>query len=223
LSTKEPQYSKIFEYRKNPFSMGVNATHLWMDDPKHLSFTFSRYKFVSKMLKGHESVLEIGCGDGFAARIVASEVKSLVLTDFDLLFVEEAKLYSLPPYEYVVEVHDFVNDGKFPNREFSAAYSLDVLEHISIDDEHRFLSNVVDSLRPEGILILGTPSIFSQPYASESSKLGHINCKSGEELSSLLLKYFHNVQIFCMNDEVLHTGFEKMAHYYFAICTTKKN
>ena len=41
-------------------------------------------------------------------------------------------------------------------------------------------------------------------------------------LKSLLSKYFHNVFIFSMNDEVVHTGFYPMAHYLFALCCDKK-
>ena len=57
------------------------------------------------------------------------------------------------------------------------------------------------------MLIIGTPSLESQAYASPPSKAGHINCKSGDELKALLSSYFHNVFLFSMNDEVVHTGF----------------
>lgn len=223
MNTREPQYAGIFHYRDNPIFMGVNAAHLWIQDPKHLAFTFSRYKFVSKVLADSESVIEIGCGDGFAARIVASNVKNLLLTDFDPLFVEEASRFSISPYLYQTEVYDFVHDGPYKKQRFSAAYCLDVLEHISKADENKFLSNIVESLEVDGLLVIGSPSIHSQVYASESSKAGHVNCKSYEGLMATLKTFFHNVQIFCMNDEVVHTGFDKLAHYYLAVCTTKKD
>ena len=66
------------------------------------------------------------------------------------------------------------------------------------------------------------PTLESQKYASKVSKLGHINCKSKKELKSLLLKYFNNVYMFSMNDEVVHTGFDKMSHYIFALANSKK-
>ena len=37
-----------------------------------------------------------------------------------------------------------------------------------------------------------------------------------------MLKYFENVFLFSMNDEVVHTGFSPMAHYLFVICCQKK-
>ena len=73
-----------------------------------------------------------------------------------------------------------------------------------------------------GVLILGIPSIESQKYASKISKEGHVNCKSADEFSKILETYFNNVFMFSMNDEVIHTGFGKMAHYLIAICCYKK-
>jgi len=35
-------------------------------------------------------------------------------------------------------------------------------------------------------------------------------------------KFFRNIFIFSMNDEVVHTGFHPMAHYLFAIGVGKK-
>jgi len=37
----------------------------------------------------------------------------------------------------------------------------------------------------------------------------------------MLKNYFNNVFLFSMNDEVVHTGFNKMAHYLIAICCAK--
>jgi hypothetical protein len=73
------------------------------------------------------------------------------------------------------------------------------------------------------VLIIGTPSIQSQVYASAASKIGHINCKDGPGLKGLMSEFFENVFIFSMNDEVVHTGFYPMAHYLFALCVTKRH
>ena len=71
-------------------------------------------------------------------------------------------------------------------------------------------------------MIIGMPSIESQVYASPGSKLGHVNCKSGPELKLLMEKYFQAVFLFSMNDEVVHTGFHKMAHYILAVCAHRR-
>ena len=71
-------------------------------------------------------------------------------------------------------------------------------------------------------MLTGMPSLESQTYASPQSKKGHVNCKSGNEFKQLFKKYFHNVFLFSMNDEVVHTGYNKMAHYLMLLCTNKK-
>jgi SAM-dependent methyltransferase len=63
----------------------------------------------------------------------------------------------------------------------------------------------------------------SQVYASPQSKAGHVNCKSGPVLKALFQRYFHNVFLFSMNDEVVHTGFASMAHYVLVLCCGKKD
>jgi 2-polyprenyl-3-methyl-5-hydroxy-6-metoxy-1,4-benzoquinol methylase len=101
---------------------------------------------------------------------------------------------------------------------FDGIYSMDVLEHIEPRDEPRFLDNIVSSLNRHGVLIVGTPSLESQPYASKFSKLGHVNCKTQADLKTTMQRLFHNVFMFSMNDETVHTGFGKMSHYNLALC-----
>jgi 2-polyprenyl-3-methyl-5-hydroxy-6-metoxy-1,4-benzoquinol methylase len=172
------------------------------------------------MLHGADKVLEVGCADAFASRIVGQEVKSLLAVDFDPLFIENAKERSVEPYTMNYKVHDILQGPV--DELFDAVYTLDVLEHIESDRENLFIENIIASLKENGTLIIGTPSLESQRYASAASKEGHINCKSQEELRQFLLRYFHNVFIFSMNDEVVHTGFHPMAHYLMALCCNIK-
>jgi hypothetical protein len=97
-------------------------------------------------------------------------------------------------------------------------FSLDVLEHIPEENETEFIKNLIGSSHEHGTIIIGTPSLQSQIYASEASKEGHINCKDHIQLKSLLSKFFYNVFLFSMNDEVIHTGFYPMANYLIALC-----
>lgn len=201
-------------------SLGLATSWAWHDDPRHLLFTFARYKFVSKILEGSSRVLEIGCGDGFPTRLVAQSVGSVLATDFDLEFVTDAE--SRPSDKWPVEFrkHDWLSS---PIQDaFDGAYALDVLEHIPAHLEDRFLENIAESLNSSGVLVIGTPSVESQVYASPQSKEGHVNCKSGDELKSLMQRHFQNVFLFSMNDEVVHTGYSRMAHYLFAVCCSPR-
>ena len=82
---------------------------------------------------------------------------------------------------------------------------------------------MASSLDAAGTMIIGMPSLESQPYASALSKEGHVNCKTMPDLKAVMQGHFHNVFMFSMNDEVVHTGYHKMAHYLFALCCGKKD
>lgn len=219
LHTKEPQYQYLLDQKDFP-SFGIMSGRVWQDDPRRLGFVLSRYKFVAKMFSGLDRVLEIGCADAFGTRIVKQEVAQIVATDFDPVMIDDAKSRQDPRWLVEYQVHDMVT-GPFGG-DFDGAYSCDVIEHIDPADERAFVDNMAKSLKPTGTLIVGTPSLESQPYASPGSRAGHRNCKSGNELKSLLKGYFHQVFLFSMNDEVVHTGFYPMAHYLFALCCHKK-
>ena len=77
-------------------------------------------------------------------------------------------------------------------------------------------------LNKNGVLIIGIPSLESQKYATKWSKVGHINCKSKKDFKNFLSKFFNNVFMFSMNDEVVHTGYDKMSHYLIGIACNKK-
>ncbi len=220
--TNESQYGNLIELYKNQSveKFGLMANYSWKDDPRHILFTFARYKFVSKMFDGFDRVLEVGCGDASATRLVQQTVTTVVVSDFDSIFIDDIEERQQPNWQLDTRVHDMLAGPM--NESFKGIYSLDVLEHIEKTNEDTFLKNICISLDEHGTFIIGMPSIESQKYASKESKIGHVNCKSGSELRDLLKKYFHSVFMFSMNDEVVHTGFFPMAHYLIAVCCDKK-
>lgn len=200
--------------------LGLATSWAWHDDPRHLLFTLARYKFVAKMLSGSKRVLEVGCGDGFPTRLVAQAVESVVGIDFDPEFIADANTRVSERWPAEFRTHDILEE---PVTEiFDAAYALDVIEHVPLDLEDVFVSNIARSLDAHGVLIIGTPSLESQNFASPQSKEGHVNCKTADGLKFTLGRHFENVFVFGMNDEVLHTGFSKMAHYLMALCCSPK-
>jgi 2-polyprenyl-3-methyl-5-hydroxy-6-metoxy-1,4-benzoquinol methylase len=215
--TREPQYQRNLDIRreKGLASLGLGTSQPWNDDPRHVLFSMSRYKFVSKMLAGRARVLEIGCGDAFCTRLVQQAVGKVTAVDFDASFIADARARLDPDWPLDLRVHDILS-GPVPGR-FDAAYSMDVIEHVRKRDSDRFLRNAVRSLTRDGVMIVGTPSIQSQAYASAPSKVGHVNCMDADGLRALMERHFRNVFVFSMNDEVVHTGFSPMAHYLLAL------
>jgi len=201
--------------------LGLMNNQVWEEDPRRLLFTMSRYKFVAKMFSGCKNVLEVGCGDAFFSRLVKQEVEELVVSDFDPLFIEDIEERMSSRWVMETQVVDMLNEPA--DGIFDAIYCLDVLEHIAPEKESIFLSNMLKNLKKDGKAIIGMPSLESQLYASPASKDGHINCKTGDSLANFLQSYFHHVFIFSMNDEVIHTGYQKMAHYLIALCCQKRD
>jgi cyclopropane fatty-acyl-phospholipid synthase-like methyltransferase len=214
----EPQYQSAIELIRGLGlqQLGFMSSWAFYDDPKRLAFTFSRYKFVAKMLENFDTALEIGCSDAFATRIVAQSVENVIAIDFDPSFIQSAKAIMSPRWPIDIRLHNIM-DGPVDCM-VDAAYSLDVLEHISVENEDIFIRNILASLTRPGVAIFGMPSLQSQGYASAHSKEGHVNCKDQRDFKAMMRVYFDSVFMFSMNDEVIHTGYHAMSHYNFALC-----
>lgn len=197
--------------KKGGIKLGPYSSHIWRTDPKHLSFLLARYKFCAKMLQGKKKVLEIGCGDSLGSSIVLQTVNSIHAIDFEPIVIKDAIERNEQPEKCTYQVLDITEQSL--DTKFDAAFSLDVIEHVPQNIEDKFIKNISASLKKDGILIIGTPNITTTKYASPGSQEGHINLKSAITLKSLIEKYFQNVFIFSMNDEIVHTGFYPMANY----------
>lgn len=220
--TREAQYQFqiVHDATHDRTKLGLMTSAAWHEDPRRLLFLLSRYKFVAKLLAGKAKVLEVGCGDAFGTRLVLQDVGSIVAVDMDPIFVKDVNDRADAAWQFECRVHDIIC-GPVAGP-FDAAFSLDVIEHIPPTREGTYVLNIARSLTRDGVLVIGTPSLESQAYASPASKEGHVNCKDARALRQSLAHHFGNVFLFSMNDEVIHTGFYPMAHYLFALCVGPK-
>lgn len=203
-----------------PISLGPIISYSYLHDPIHMSFVLSRYKFIARMLTGKNKVLEIGCGDAFGTPLVAQFVKQLIAYEIDSRYVENNKkrLSKITNIQF----EEFNICEKAPPHKFDAIYSVDVIEHLDKRLTKPFIENAVESIDRDGVYMVGTPNITSNRYASLQSKIQHINLFSHKRLRSILEKYFKNVFMFSMNDEVVHTGFGSTAHYFIGMGVGKR-
>jgi hypothetical protein len=185
--------------------LGLHTSYGWEHDPKRLGFTAARYKFVAKMLEGKKSVLEVGCGDGFFSRVVRQHVGCLTCVDRNFEYICSAKNSAWRGT--VFYQWDILEDAITGN---DAVYCLDLFEHIR--EEDLLLGNLA---KCAPVCIVGCPSLESQAYASEISKLEHVNCPTKDGLRAAMQRHFEQVFMFGMNDETLHTGI--MPAYLFAL------
>jgi hypothetical protein len=108
--------------------IGLMNSGVWHEDPRRLLFTLSRYKFVAKMFEGFDTVLEVGCGDGFCSRVVKQTVKKLIITDYDPFFIQKFEDISDDQWPIETKVHDILLGPT--ETKADGIYSLDVFEGI---------------------------------------------------------------------------------------------
>jgi len=84
---------------------------------------------------------------------------------------------------------------------FDAVVSFDLIERISPELEGQFFATVRANLGDDGVCVIGAPNSVSAEHHSPA------NPQNAERLAESMRRLFHNVFIFGMNDEVVHTGF----------------
>ena len=216
LSRREAFFAGTeYQFKTEPMKLGPWSSYSLMNDPKHMAFVLSRYKFCGRLLEGKKMTLEVGCGDGFGVPIVAQFVEHVYCIDTDERLIQgnKERLHFLKNAEF----HQMDLLEKVPDRVFDSTFSIDVIEHLEPETEDKFMSNLCSCLSEHAVCIIGTPNKAAAKYATHRSSVQHINLKSDDDLRRLLDQYFVNGFIFSMNDEVVHTGFYPMAHYLFAV------
>ena len=157
-------------------------------------------------------------GSGLRGRVRDSDRgadgESVLGIDREIRLIEDNKK-RLKPIKNITFKHlDICRE--IPSEKFDASYSIDVIEHLTRGLNDRFIKNQCACLNEDGVCLVGIPNITADKYA-KFSRIQHINLMSHAKLRALMEKYFRNVFMFSMNDEVMHTGFAPMAHYLFAM------
>lgn len=203
---------------EDAYTLGKHWSYNFLKDPRRFGFVLSRYKFASKMIPPKASILELGCSEGIGTSILSETATSYIGVDLDSQAIHDAKaIFKEGKIRFIHD--DFM--GKIYGS-FDALVSLDVIEHILPEHEQEYMETIYNNVNSGGIALIGTPSIESAQYASEESKLGHVNMFSLERLKKTCETYFHTVLPFGMNDEVVHAGYSKMCHYAYCVCCNKK-
>lgn len=204
-----------YQFNTSELLLGPWTSYSLINDPKHMCFVLSRYKFCAKILESKKTIMEVGVGDGFGLPIIAQSAKKVYAVDWDnrLLKGNRRRFKHLKNVEYL-----HVDLNKYsPDVCVEGALLIDVIEHLDPNKEKRFLDNIISCIDKEGVLVVGTPNITASKYGTPRSKVQHINLKSMQTLRKTMNEYFENVFMFGMNDEVIHTGYAPMCHYIWAV------
>lgn len=197
-------------------TLGPQASQQWLEAPEHLAMVLARYRVAAALIGDATSVLEVGCGEGIGAGILAKGRRRYVAMDPDAAALEGVQGRVRPEWCSVWFAALPAIDPEWRGM-FDAVVTLDVIEHIPPDDERQFMQDAIGALRPHGVMVVGTPSQYAEHLASPQSRAGHVNLYTPERLRVMMGHYFHVVQMLYMQDTSLHLGHEAMAHYLVAV------
>ncbi len=194
---------------------GKMGDHKWMiENPLMTTIKFSRFKFASKLISQNDTLLDIGCGQGLSSIFFSDYCKFVYGVDLlsDFLNHDRKNIKFIKKSIFNIHKKNF-------NRKINIITLIDFIEHFKKSDGALILSKCSKLLEKKGgTLIIGTPSVYSSKYRSKRSKKQHIHEYDGMELKNLCSQYFSRTFLFSMNDELVHTGFYKLAWFNFVIC-----
>ena len=117
------------------------------------------YFFAGKILSEFKSqkILDIACGNGAGACLIASMIPSAEIFGIDLnaALVQKAEnQFKIP------NIHFSLGDARalnFPQNHFDSIVSFHTIEHFDKKDQQKFLGELFRILEPKGKLIIATP------------------------------------------------------------------
>ncbi|MDD7985729.1 methyltransferase domain-containing protein [Lentisphaera marina] len=215
----EMEYKKLLADMYNKYgevTLSPEYGQFVQEDLLRLLIRLARYKFVARLVSKKDHVLEVGCGSGLGSIFMGQHAGQVTGLDVKQYELDEAeRLNKRSNVNFIREdFFEFSEDQKF-----DVLVSLDVIEHFTPEMGEAFVKQMTKHLKPGGMVIIGSPSLYSYQYQSRISQVSHIKCYDQQELRDLMEKYFGRVLPFSMNDEIVHTGYHKMAWYYFMVAT----
>jgi 2-polyprenyl-3-methyl-5-hydroxy-6-metoxy-1,4-benzoquinol methylase len=211
------KYDKLVEEQHARFpsiTLPPEYAELLQTNTLQVLIKFARYKFAARMLKPGDDVLEVGSGTGLGAQFLSQHVKQV--TGLEIKEHDYAAACATNQRDNVTFLYQSLFDYD-RNRTHDGVVSLDVIEHLPAEEGERFVARIAHHCKDDGVVIIGSPSIYSYPYQSKYSQASHVKCYDQKELVGLMDKYFRRTLAFSMNDEIVHTGHPKLAWYYIVL------
>ena len=205
----------IKNYEKNgAVKLGPLSSQKFIEDPQYIMFQMSRYKHACRLVSNKSVVADIGVGDGIGLGVLSLYFKKIYALDIDDYLLNSARNHNQSD-KVLFRKHNFYK-GKL-NLKLDAAFCFDVLSSIPKRFENRFLGNIANSLKKDGILVIGTQNKLATRYSKLKNIQEQPNFKTYDQLNKSLLKHFNNSLILSMNDETVHTGKRETSQYFIAI------
>ena len=154
------------------------------------------YEYATQFIR-EQHVLDIGCGEGYGAHLLAQHAKEVLAIDKDYKTIQQAqRRYSLPNLKFDVEEVERLS--KYTSETFDVVCCFHVIEHLK--EPTRLLTDVIKLLSESGILLISTPNRQS-PFRSATGMEWpyHEREYTVQEFHELLLNCFKNVTLYALH------------------------
>ncbi len=158
-----------------------------------------RYYLLNQLLKGNETILDMGCGSGYGAWFLASRGHKVVGYDPSERAIKWArKHFKHPNVTFTNSVWDL---GKF-----DIICSFEVIEHVGetgSEQRGNWVEFLCSRMNDDGRFIVSTPNcaddtvhvyLFKEGYQLESNPFHHE--MASEEFLFLLSQYFRDIKLY---------------------------
>ena len=156
---------------------------------RFILLNLQRYIFASRFLRDTDRVLDIPCGTGYGAVVLASNGNHVLGIDIDDESIARASdMFRFPNVEF--ETEDMMTCS-LPEVDFITC--LDGLEHVK--DGERLIQRLVGALSDDGILVVSVP-INELKITGGQQNPYHYAEYDSDSLSKLLERYFGRVSLY---------------------------
>lgn len=132
---------------------------------------YHRYAAVMELAKG-KRVLDVACGEGFGASLVADIARSVIGVDISEEAIQHASVtYAKPNLAFHLGDATSLN---FPDGSFDVVVSFETLEHIS--EQEQMIAQIRRVLTSDGVLVISTPN--RPVYSEESGSSTHFTLRN---------------------------------------------
>jgi 2-polyprenyl-3-methyl-5-hydroxy-6-metoxy-1,4-benzoquinol methylase len=163
-------------------------------DTIELVMHFHRYRIAAAWAGGRR-VLDVGCGDGYGASLLAGVAASVLGIERDETTVAAARA------KYAAANLRFAGDAleSLPAGGFDLITCFEVVEHVDESEQQRFVAEFARLLAPGGVLLASTPNheVKERQYARfpDWQNPFHVRELTRDEWTALLAERFAHVAI----------------------------
>ena len=152
-----------------------------------------RYFYATQFVKGKD-VLDIACGEGYGAHLMAQTAKTVVGVDISKEAIDFAKDHY--PRSNLSFLQGSVENIPIAGvKKFDVVVSFETIEHVNETAQKKFLCEVKRLLKDTGVFIVSSPNKLFYSDIPKYKNEFHIKELYGPEFTDFLKKRFANVSI----------------------------